>query len=170
MRKRAILKRLNIKVLVLLIIFVFELLFSAGIMTLLGLNDTSPPSISNIKRENDLFVANQPNVITCEIKDENLISKALLHYSIDGNNYSTLMKTYEYNIYSGTIPGTKIGSTIYYFVEAIDQFNNTAKSNTFGPFESYDGIKPVIGNIYQTPESVFENNVTTVHATVTDNV
>ena len=86
--------------------------------------DIFPPTISHYPEIGRLF-ANTPIEITAEIADSPVltsgIASAIVHYSTDAVNFSEIaMTNTEGAMYSASIPGQALGTTITYYIEAID--------------------------------------------------
>ena len=94
---------------------------------------SSTPKIHNITI-NPLYPGGFDNVtVSANITSGNIMSNALLYYSLDGANYSSISMQNISSTYSATIPSTGRTTNVYYYIYAIDNlnFNTTSNTNTY---------------------------------------
>jgi hypothetical protein len=73
-----------------------------------------------------------PYQVTATIWDISGVDHADLHYSTDGMSFTTTgMVNSSGNDWTGNIPGQPAGTTVCYYISAMDDSSNTAQTNTF---------------------------------------
>ena len=92
---------------------------------------SGPPSISDLSRDPCAPVSTDSEVVvSCAILDNSTISEALLYYSINGGEYSSVaMSSTEGDIFSGVIPISD-GDEVFYYVSATDDGTDQSEPKT----------------------------------------
>jgi len=90
-----------------------------------------PPSISGLSREPCAPTSSDSEVeVSCVIMDNSNIQEALVHYSIDGGDYTTVTMTSDGDsTFTGVIPVAN-GNTVYYYITATDDGEDQAEPKT----------------------------------------
>jgi hypothetical protein len=102
-------------------------------------SDQVPPAIVSAQRILG-FSGEGDHPITATITDASGILSASVHYSIDGIEFSSVpMDSTSDNIWIGDIPAQPIGTTVYYYIQAIDNspYQNEAMLPESGPSEPF---------------------------------
>lgn len=98
-------------------------------------NDEVPPTI--LSQERILgFSGEGDHSITATITDDAGVLSATLYYSMDGNDYSNIaMDNTSGDTWVGNIPAQPTGTTVYYYIQAIDTSpnQNEAMQPPLGP-------------------------------------
>ena len=92
---------------------------------------SGPPSIRNLSREPCAPTASDNEVaVSCVISDNSTVTEALVHYSIDGGDYSVAtMTSPDDSIFTGVIPVAN-ANTVYYYITATDDGVDQAEPKT----------------------------------------
>ena len=92
---------------------------------------SGPPSITDLSRDPCAPLSTDSEVIvSCVILDNSTISEALIYYSINGGEYSSIvMSPSEGDIFSGVIPISD-GDEIYYYITATDDGADQSEPKT----------------------------------------
>ena len=97
------------------------------------LKDPYPPEISNIEQYPKTPTSEDSVAVTAKVSKASTgsgISKVSLIYSLDeGKTWtSVVMSSSETQVYDGSVPAQKMGSSVAYYVEAYDNAGNKRKS------------------------------------------
>ncbi|MFQ6094387.1 MAG: hypothetical protein ACE5OR_17225, partial [bacterium] len=98
-----------------------------------------------------------PYEVTSEITDDTGIVQASLFYSVDlGTTYTELpMIPGGSNLYTGQIPGQPYGTTVNYYLQAIDDSANVATDPADAPESTYSFVvTDRVADIAVSPESI----------------
>ena len=101
--------------------------------------DQVPPTIVSSQRILG-FSGEGDHPITATITDESGILSALVHYSTDGIEFSDMpMSNTSEDIWVGNIPAQPTGTTVYYYIQAIDNspYQNEAMLPESGPSDPF---------------------------------
>ena len=92
---------------------------------------SGPPSITDLSRDPCAPMSTDSEVVvSCAILDNSTISEALLYYSINGGEYSSVaMSLTEGDIFSGVIPISD-GDEVFYYVSATDDGTDQSEPKT----------------------------------------
>lgn len=88
-------------------------------------SDAVPPTISHIPQVLG-FTYDTGHVITAQITDGSGVASAAVHYSTDGLTWDTVaMANTSGDTWEGTIPHQEAGTTVLYYISAIDASSNS---------------------------------------------
>ncbi len=100
---------------------------------------STPPLISNIKRDITLVGPNQPVQISATIMDlDGSVTEAKLHYRVNGGNTNSVNMTVsgtDTTIYAATIPGVSDSALVDFYLSAKDDIGNVS----YGPADTLRG-------------------------------
>ena len=87
----------------------------------------SPPTIASIKRDAATVGYNQAVNVSAKITDfDGTVSKAFIHYSVNGGVRDSVEMTSADSIFTGTIPGVADSATVDYYITATDNGGSTS--------------------------------------------
>lgn len=97
--------------------------------------DTVPPVISSVKISPSIPGAGESVTVSATIRDEDSelseVSEVALYYQVDGGSWKSKIMEKEDDTWSATIPGQEGGSEIRYYIEAVDNFDNSISSSFY---------------------------------------
>jgi predicted extracellular nuclease len=141
---------------------------------------SGPPSITGLSREPCAPTASDNEVaVSCVILDNSTISEALVHYSIDGGDYTAVaMTSADDSTFTGVIPVAN-DNTVYYYITATDDGadQSEAKTSVYPNNTDHDQLgfhvsdNLTIGMVQETPwpsgNTLYEGCTVTLTGAVT---
>ena len=94
--------------------------------------DKSPPRILKVEQKPEAFKPNRPTRIIAHVVDEETgVENVVLYFRVDRGEWRKVsMQRINGELWSGEIPGQREGSTVKYYVEAVDEAGNRKATST----------------------------------------
>ncbi|MBI5442462.1 MAG: hypothetical protein HY900_14760 [Deltaproteobacteria bacterium] len=134
--------------------------------------DTGAPVLGELTQLGDVTEEEGPYVVGVTASDGDQVAQVSLYYSLNGGPMVELRMTATEGIYSGGIPGQPFGTSIAYYVKAVDRAGNQTRipSETNHSFRVLDREPPRVSDTTVLTNSDQSGQPFPISTAVTDNV
>ena len=128
------------------------------------------PVVTNVSNTPDIPLQNEDVTISAIITDDGTITVSKIKWGISSgtyNNTDTLTYSGSNDIFSGVIAAQAAETTVYYLIEAKDDFGGSFRSNEYS-YTVAANQTPVITEVDKSPELPTDADDISITATITD--